>query len=268
MRAVEVAGQVRHLKGWRPDLPDPRDRLMSVPDTEVLPDSVDLRPECPAPFDQAWLGSCTANAISAAMMILEHKAGKPFKPFSRLFIYGEERKLEGTPLTEDSGAAIRDGFKVINKLGAPYEEDWPYDLTKWTIDPPAPVDQKALDHQALYYYRCPNLQTVKASLAQKYPVVFGFSVPHTMMTYECSRTGIVMPPGPNDAWEGGHAVVAVGYDVNFKFTDTVIGGVLCLNSWGPDWGLKGFFWLPMYFFGGGTGALANDCWALRRMEIV
>lgn len=270
MRSVSVAGQIRHMRGWRRDTPDPRDKMMMASPAEVakLPDQVDLRAQCPPIFDQGELGSCTANAISAAMMFVEHKNGKTFNPFSRLFIYAEERKAEGTPLTEDSGAQIRDGFKVIKSKGAPYETDWPYDMSKWTIDPPAAVDTKALDHQALYYYRCPNLHSVQSSLAQGYPVVFGFAVPDNMMSDECARTGVVMPPQASEGWDGGHAVMAVGYDKNFKFTDAIKGGVLCQNSWGRGWGLGGFFWLPMYFWDGGAGALATDNWTLRRMEIV
>jgi C1A family cysteine protease len=269
MRAVHVAGKVRHMNGWRRDLPDPRDRLMAESPMAVhVPDEVDLRSECPPIFDQGPLGTCTANAISAAMMIIERKEGKAFNPFSRRFIYDIERIIEGVPLTEDSGAQIRNGFKGIGKWGAPYEEDFQYDLNKWTEAPTPDIYTKAEKHQALYYYRCPSLTTVLSSMAQGFPVVFGFSVPENMMSDECAKTGIVMPPKSVEGWAGGHAVMAVGYNKNFRFTDSVVGGVLCQNSWGEQWGISGHFWLPMIFWQGGQGALASDCWTLRRMEIV
>lgn len=53
--------------GWLPDIPDKRDHLYSVERIAALPDSVDLRPGCPPVYDQLSLGSCTAQAIAAAL---------------------------------------------------------------------------------------------------------------------------------------------------------------------------------------------------------
>ena len=55
--------------GWVPDLPDHRDRIYQAPmrRLEALPRSVDLRTDCPEVYDQGELGSCTANAIGAAL---------------------------------------------------------------------------------------------------------------------------------------------------------------------------------------------------------
>ena len=55
---------------------------------------------------------------------------------SRLFIYYNERVIEGTVDT-DSGAQIRDGIKVVAKQGVPPETDWPYDIAKFADKPPA-----------------------------------------------------------------------------------------------------------------------------------
>ena len=54
--------------GWQPDLPDQRDYRYTAPLAVVakLPEKTDLRPGCPPVYDQGQLGSCTANAISAA----------------------------------------------------------------------------------------------------------------------------------------------------------------------------------------------------------
>ena len=86
---------------------------------QALPPSVDLRPKCPPVYNQGSLGSCTANAIAGALEFLQMAEGLPqvFTP-SRLFIYYNERAMEGT-VDSDSGAMIRDGIKSVNAQGAP-----------------------------------------------------------------------------------------------------------------------------------------------------
>src|SRR5579871_6521315 len=103
--------------GWVRDLPDERDLAYAAPllrYPQGLPTSVDLRPECPPVYDQGQLGSCTANGIAGAIEFDQRKQGvKDFVP-SRLFIYYNERVIEGH-VNEDSGAQIRDGVKVAHK---------------------------------------------------------------------------------------------------------------------------------------------------------
>src|SRR5208283_3932523 len=97
--------------GWIPDLPDHRDHLYAAPVelAGVLPPSTDLRPKCPPVYDQGQLGSCTANAIAAAIQFdqMKQQLAQIFAP-SRLFIYYNERAIEHT-IDSDSGAQIRDG---------------------------------------------------------------------------------------------------------------------------------------------------------------
>ena len=115
--------------GWIPDLPDHRDYAYAAPVAALvkLPALVDLRAACPAVYDQGQLGSCTANAIGAAVEFdqMKQKLKEVFMP-SRLFIYYNERVMEGT-VDQDSGAQIRDGIKSVAKQGVCPEEMWPYD---------------------------------------------------------------------------------------------------------------------------------------------
>ena len=110
-------GLTRHKiqgHGWIPDIPDNRDHLYAAPAPYLakLPARVDLRPQCPKTvYEQSALGSCTGNAIAAAIQFERHKQklSPDFIP-SRLFIYYNERVIEGT-VPSDNGAAIRDGIK-------------------------------------------------------------------------------------------------------------------------------------------------------------
>ncbi len=84
--------------GWSRDLPDGRDMMYAAPMEvlERLPAKVDLRKQCPAVYDQGQLGSCTANAIGAALEFgqMKQRQAAPFTP-SRLFIYYNERRHRG-----------------------------------------------------------------------------------------------------------------------------------------------------------------------------
>src|SRR5205823_14574815 len=66
--------------------------------------------------DLGQLGSCTANALAGAVEFLEKEDGAHFVDLSRLFIYYNERVIEGT-VDQDSGAFIRDGIKSLAKQG-------------------------------------------------------------------------------------------------------------------------------------------------------
>ena len=247
--------------GWVPDLPDHRDHMFAAPVAiqKSLPPKVDLRPSCPPVLDQGQLGSCTANAIGNAHRFDQMKQGAPktFMP-SRLFIYYNERAMEGT-VGSDSGAQIRDGIKSIAQLGVCDEKDWPYTITKFKNKPSAALYKKALKYQALTYRRLTqNATQMKSCLASGYPFVFGFTVYESFESQAVAKSGVVPMPGAKESTLGGHAVLAVGYDDTAqRFT--------VMNSWSTSWGKKGFFTIP-YAYLTDTG-LASDFWTVSTVEV-
>ena len=246
--------------GWNRDLPDGRDFMYGAPAEVVrqLPESVDLRPGCPPVYDQGQLGSCTANAIGGALefaQIKEQKAN-PFTP-SRLFIYYNERVIEHT-VDSDSGAQIRDGVKSVHQLGAPPETDWPYDINQFAQKPPEQAYTDATNYQAILYQRVtPTLGQLKGCLASGYPFVFGFTVYESFESQEMANTGHLGMPGTAEKQLGGHAVLAVGYEDSSQT-------FIVRNSWGADWGIKGYFTMPYPYLLQGT--LASDFWTIRSVE--
>src|SRR5665648_1279940 len=139
------------IYGWRPDLQDQRDFQYKVTAPAVLPAKVDLRAQCPPVYDQGQLGSCTANAIAGALQFDEAKQGEADTTLlSRLFIYYNERVMEGTVGT-DSGAMIRDGIKTVNAVGACPESEWPYDIARFPEKPSDACYADAATHRALQY---------------------------------------------------------------------------------------------------------------------
>ena len=84
--------------GWLPDLPDQRDFSYSVvaPRLAALPAKVDLRSKCSPIENQGDIGACTAHALVGALEFLELKDGAKFVDLSRLFVYYNERVIEGS----------------------------------------------------------------------------------------------------------------------------------------------------------------------------
>ena len=258
--AVVQAPAVRRIKryGWIPDLPDHRDRLFTAPPDIVLPPRVDLREGCPPVYDQGELGSCTAHAIAGAVEFVMRRQGiaDTFTP-SRLFIYYNERVIEGT-VDEDAGAMLRDGIKSVARLGAPHESLWPYDIANFREKPASPVYRDGLLHQALLYRRVAQTpHQLKACLAAGFPFVFGFAVYESFESASVTRTGRVPTPGPREALLGGHAVLAVGYDDR-------AGVFFVRNSWGSAWGDRGYCTMP-YAYLCDTN-LSDDFWTITLVE--
>jgi C1A family cysteine protease len=214
---------------------------------------------CSPVYDQGQLGSCTANSIGGAVQFEQMKQKKKSFVPSRLFIYYNERAMEHT-INSDAGAQIRDGIKSVNKIGVCPETLWPYsdDNKRFMIKPSAPCYKQAANNQVLSYQRVTQtLVQMKGCLADGYPFVFGFSVYDNMYSDKVTKTGILSLPGPKDKLEGGHAVMAVGYDdANQWF--------IIRNSWGKDWVDKGYFYMPYAYITDSN--LADDFWTIRLVE--
>ena len=142
----------------------------------TLPAVVDLRSYCSPIEDQGQLGSCTANAIAGIVEYTDIREGKatannPLR-VSRLFIYYQERLLEGT-VSQDSGAYIRDGIKACYTYGAPLETLWPYNINRFAVQPPQAAYTDALKRKVTAYAKCADFTAVKTTIAQNHPVVIG-----------------------------------------------------------------------------------------------
>jgi len=245
--------------GWLPDLPDQRDLVYSAiaPTRAVLPKKVDLTNKCSPVENQGNLGSCTANALVGALEFLEIKDGVTFVDLSRLFVYYNERAIEGT-VNHDSGAFLRDGIKSLAKLGVCPETEWPYQISAFTKKPTARCYTDAKKHQITSYHRISVPDEMRTCLADGYPFVFGFTVYTAFESTQVAKTGVLNLPGPKEKVLGGHAVMAVGYDDSQK-------RFIVRNSWDTDWGMKGYFTMP-YDYLDPAHNLADDFWTIRTSE--
>lgn len=275
----------QHAMGWLPDYPDFRDYTVdrivaAMPKVKAkrtkaaAKAKVDLRQWCSPIEDQENLGSCTAHAGVGLMEYFERRAFGKHLDASRLFLYKVTRKL--AHLSGDSGAWLRNTMGALALFGVPPEEYWPYETAEFDVEPPAFCYAFAQNYQALQYFRLDPAGTstqnvltqIKKLLRGGIPSMFGFSV------YSCisqaGDAGAIPFPGPNDSWQGGHAVMAVGYDDKLKITSTTggpatTGALLIRNSWGTGWGEEGYGYLPYKYV---LDGVATDWWSLLRQEWV
>lgn len=233
---------------WRPDIPDARDFKFKKT-IRRLPTKVDMRHLCTRIENQRNLGSCTANAIAGAMEFLY-----PLVNISRLFIYYNERDMIGT-ISEDSGAYIRDGIKSCAKIGACNEKLWPYRIARFKNKPTKRCFKDAENRKIVEYRRCDGLDLTLAALAEGYPVIFGFSVYESFESATVARTGMMPYPNSGEELLGGHAVLAVGYDLATR-------RLIVRNSWGAQWGKKGYFYMPFKVIENRN--MSDDFWMIKR----
>ncbi|WP_250511785.1 C1 family peptidase [Caballeronia sp. GACF4] len=261
---TEPGGPLRSRRikrlGWNRDLPDARDHLYAAPHFVSMPASMSLRAQCPEVYDQGEIGSCTANAIAAAIQYERMRQGltRASATPSRLFIYYNERVIEGDVIA-DKGAQIRDGIKVISSQGDCFEgkgkSDWPYDIARVNDKPTPACYTSALRDRAVSYSRLiQQLDQLKGCLASGFPFVFGFACYDAFESQEVAKTGVLNMPGRAEKLVGGHAVMAVGYD-DATHTFQV------RNSWGKDWGQQGYFDMPYEYLI--STELCADFWTIR-----
>jgi C1A family cysteine protease len=216
------------------------------------PKQSDLRTQCSPVANQGHLGACTAFAMGKGLReFLENKSGKgSFTALSPLYLYYKEREAQGS-VNEDSGSTITEGMRVLKNTGICPEADDPYDITKFTVAPSAKAERDAADFKVSETSQVGSLSEAKDSLAAGYPVAFGFMVYQSFR--QVGADGMMPLPKAGEQLLGGHAVLAVGYDDTRKV-------LIVRNSWGPDWGDKGYFYMPYKFV---TGRNVQDMWTAR-----
>lgn len=213
------------------------------------PDNVNLASKMGRAYDQQQEGSCTANALAAAVRFL-HPQLQP----ARNFIYYNERAMEGTVRT-DAGAYGRDGVKSLAKLGVCDESLWPYDPKTMYHKPSAACYLAALPHRISEYLALHTLDDMLDCLAAGFPFVFGFTCYESFEGDEVAQTGILHMPQHGEKEVGGHEVIAIGYNIPRRV-------IRVRNSWGAAWGISGDFMMPFEYIT--SQKLADDLWTLRK----
>lgn len=233
---------------------------------ETLPSRVDNHEFCSPIEDQGPLGSCTAQAGVGLIEYMERRATGLHLDASRLFLYKVTRNLLGW--NGDTGAFLRTTMKALVLFGAPPEQEWPYAVNRFDLEPDGYLYAYASNYRAIQYLRLDppeqtrdqTLTSIKTALQLGYVAMFGFAVYSSL-----DNSGLIPFPSNTDREVGGHAVLAVGYDDSIQCPNAPQKGALLIrNSWGTEWGGDpdqgvpgGYGWLPYSYV---TEGLADDFW--------
>jgi C1A family cysteine protease len=243
--------------GTRRDRHDRRDQVYAIPKSLRMPRTVDLRPQCPPVYNQKHLNSCSANAIAAAVWFNERRRDRRVTSPSRLFLYYNERAIEGC-ISANDAVELRDGYRSVARVGICSERMWPYLVERYRRRPGDHCYEEAKDRRAIWYGRLEQtLNHFKACLAEGFPFTAAFAVYRSFESRDVKRSGVIPLPAPREAHLGGHAMLVVGYsDAYERF--------IVRNSWGADWGKRGYCFFPYQYVL--NSDYAWDFWTVRRVK--
>ena len=194
-------------------------------------------------------GSVVGFAVASALEFQIRKHDGQRVRISPRYLYYAARKLGGLDLQSDAGANLRDAVAVVSEQGAVADSAWPYKAGQFAQAPPDDLD--GAKRYRAHGRPLKGAREIKSALQQYGPVVIGLTIYDSFNSANAISTGRIPDPKPSESIVGGHAVCIVGYDDarrRFKFE----------NSWGADWGDKGYGYVSYDY----VQKYGSDAWAL------
>ncbi len=245
-----VFAEAPRQMGWRSNPTHSKGLKQMSMKAVPLPAAASLEALMPAVYDQTTMGSCTANTGAGAFDYRWKLDTGSFCYPSRLDLYQNELKHDGT-FPQDAGSYTASILWVLKNQGIALEKCWPYVPSNLAKAPTTCAISGRKSHKAIVAYDIPNDDGgygVKYAISQKkLPVLTGGYVFNNIMVpiYDVgTRKWFVGMPKGNPV--GGHEVLIVGYDDGLVIAG-IKGWVRVRNSWGTDWGDKGYAWFPQKY---------------------
>lgn len=209
---------------------------------------VDLRKWCGPIKDQGAEGACTAHAGTSASEWIHRKYLSSAPIFSPQYTYAKELIAQGNfPNDEGSDGETLCETLIVN--GCCELSLYPYVAGQILMPTPA-QDADAAQFRLGAYHGLANSAVAQSVLADPvpWPVDIGFDVYSSFESNETAETGIMTVPVAGEQLLGGHETLIVGCDLAAAPTIRPAAcppAFLVQNSWGTDWGIGGFFWMPV-----------------------
>lgn len=229
---------------------------------DELPSRVSLVPYAPKIGNQKGSGSCVgwASTYSAASiawaLTVEQSGGRLSQPgpFSPAFVFNRIKVSPDCEGGSNIGKALRD----LEGNGTLPLSEFPYSDKHCQRQPSSTEFGRAQQYAIEGYRRLSSVYStrslhiaVRRALAQGHPVVIGMLVGESFMKYNPSyqtwrataeEVALYNRIGRDQMYQiegfGGHAMSVVGYD-----DDRDGGAFHIMNSWGSNWGDRGYAWV-------------------------
>lgn len=204
-----------------------------APSMGNLPSSSDMGSSFPPVSSQGAQGSCVAWAVAYGLKSFQEReergwAYTPDHLFSPASIFNKYKKGKC-----NGGWYVKDALEMVEADGVAPMSAMPYSASDCSALPDEATKTLSKNYRIHSIRRVPNdAIEIKGHIATRMPVVIGMRVDPSFDYLK----GQQVYPGATGSYDGGHAMVIVGYD------DTKQAFRL-FNSWGKGWGDGGFGWV-------------------------
>jgi hypothetical protein len=211
---------------------------------EELDEEHDLREHVYEVEDQGDIGSCVVNGLLGSLETIMKRNNVP-EDYSRMALYNMTKAYSGR--LGEEGLYTRNAYKVASTDGVCFEEDYPYDKALDNVRPPAHIYELTVKRLVDRYefVKKPGqplevadiVHNIRSCLQEGLTVEIAFPV--TPSIYDLAgpwKQHQYLPEHKNNRAIGGHLVRVVGCSM-------IHSRLLCLNSWGEEYGDGGYFGL-------------------------
>jgi hypothetical protein len=212
----------------------------------------------PPPGSQGAQSSCAAWATAYALKtshekverkweILQNNQLVPHRVFSPAFVYNQVNH------GKDEGSYFSEVFKLLQEKGCATLSSTPYSDKDYLTSPSAQAMKEAGSFKIAWAKDIDPTETgtIRSYISHGYPIIIGADVDDAFTQLKAGQIVSTMGSG------GGHAMVVVGYD------DKKAGGCFkIMNSWGTQWGDKGFCWMTYALF----KKVVHEAWLVEDAE--
>ena len=202
--------------------------------------------------NQGNAGTCVGFATST-IQEADSMTKKEKTNLSPLYLYAKCKKIDGIP---SEGTSMRHAMKVLASNGICQETTYPYSDSKDVITLRFPTisykqESDAEKRKVVGYSQVKKTQEVKEAIYNENGVLCGLLVTDSFKNPQNGCVGYI-----NGDIYGYHAIPLIGWDDNkelsYKYNNGTVekykGCFVFKNSWGDNWGDKGFGYIPYDVF--------------------